>query len=102
MKQATWDIEMDEMSKEEKLKERQRRNDNFKKIVNNEDLLQVITSMSKKLNYYKKRDIILTTLTTNIEMVVKRYKDKDIKPPYYEMFMKLDNQIKEEMKGLKK
>jgi hypothetical protein len=35
-------------------------------------------------------------------MVVKRYKDKDIKPPYYEMFMKLDNQIKEEMKGLKK
>lgn len=87
---------MEKMTEEEKKIERITRDKNlyeaevkFLKKQNNE--------MITKTNYYKKIDKLFITVRTNIKMVVNKYRDSKTKPPYYDMFAKLDKQIDEEM-----
>jgi hypothetical protein len=87
-----------EMTKEERKAEREKRNSNIKRMVEANDLKKITEKAIKKLDYYKKRDKVFVTLTTNMKMIVEKYKNYEIKPAYYDMFLKLVNQIDEEMR----
>lgn len=85
------------MSSEERKREREKRDKNLKRLMDADDLLRFTNKLVDKLNYYKKYHSLFVTLTTNIEMIVERYKDMEIKPAYYDMFLKLHYQILEEV-----
>ena len=87
-----------QMTKEERKAERDRRNENLKILLDNSELKKTIDNLKDKLKYYKKRDKVFITLVTNMKMIIEKYKNFEMKPAYYDMILKFVNQIDEEMR----
>ena len=85
-----------DMTETEKIIERLKRDKNLLEAENKTLKKQLDIAIIEN-NYCKKIDTLFITVRTNIKMIVKRYKDSETKPPYYDMFVKLDKQIDEEM-----
>jgi len=91
-------IDVKNMTKEEKQKERARRDKNIKELLDKHDMKKLIERLVIENEILKKRDKVLETIEANVKLHVEKYKDSKVKPAYYDMFVKLSEALDYERK----